>query len=234
MAGTGPLDPIRSKRVSAGDIAYETLKTAVLDGRLAPGEPLIEERLAEQLQVSRTPLREALRSLEADELAVRQSNGRLLVAPLSTQQVAELFSVRALLEGLVARQATERMTPDGLAQLRRTAETIEQAAAAGELEAVSLHGEAFHALLYQLSGNGYAARLLTQLRDQIRRYRRIGPVEDPERARQAAREHRLMFELIEAGQAATVEAAMRSHIEASLAAATRSVSRLLANREERP
>jgi DNA-binding GntR family transcriptional regulator len=226
-----PLDPIRSRRVSAGDIAYDTLKRAVLDGRLAAGEPLIEERLAEQLQLSRTPLREALRLLEGDELIVRQSNGRLLVAPLSVRQVQELFAVRALLEGLVARQATENITSEGLLLLGKITEAIEQSVAVGELEAVSLHGEAFHAQLYQLSGNGYATRLLMQLRDQIRRYRRIGPVEDPERARQAAREHRLMFELIAAGNAGMVEIAMRSHIEASLASAIRSVTRLLSRQE---
>ncbi len=227
MTQTGPLGPLHSRRVSAGDIAYEYLKNAILDGRLAAGESLLEEQLALQLQVSRTPLREALQRLESDELVVRQSNGRLLVAPLSVQQVEELFTVRSLIEGLVARQATERMTPEVLEKLRRITETMEQAAREGRTEAVSLHGEEFHTLLYGLSQNRYTIRLLAQLKDQIRRYRRIGPVSDAERAVRAAGEHRRMYEFMAAGRGREVELAMRSHIEASLASAVASVAKLL-------
>lgn len=229
-----PLYPIRTRRTSTRDIAYEALKAAILDGRLASGEAIIEERLAEQLQVSRTPLREALQRLESEELVIRRTNGRLLVAPLSRQQVEELFAVRALLEGLVARQATQRVTPEALARLRRITESIEQAARAGETEAVSLYGEQFHTELYHLSENSLATRLLNQLRDQIRRYRRIGPVEDPDRAARAAQEHRQLYELVAAGRAEEAETAMRSHIEASLAAVVRSLARLAEQGESRP
>jgi DNA-binding GntR family transcriptional regulator len=225
----GGLEPLQRRRISAGDIAYEDVKRAILDGRIPPGEALVEENLAEQLQVSRTPLREALQRLVADELVLRLSNGRLQVAPLSVQQVRELFDVRAALEGLVAKQAATQVTPDACEQLRRVTQAIEAAARDGRTEAVSLHGEEFHTILYGLSGNRYVTRLLTQLKDQIRRYRRIGPVVDAQRALQAAKEHRYLFELIASGKADEVETAMRFHIAASLSAVVAALSKLLEN-----
>lgn len=227
MTQSSWLEPLQSRRVSAGDMTYEHVKRAILDGRLAPGESLVEEPLAEQLGVSRTPLREALQRLVVDELIIRLPNGRLQVAPLSVQQVKELFDVRSLLEGLVAKQAALRITPEAREQLRRVTEAIEAAAREGLTEAVSLHGEEFHTMLYEFSGNRYATRLLTHLKDQVRRYRRIGPVVDAQRPEQASREHRHMFELIAAGQADGVEAAMREHIAASLSAIVTSLSKLL-------
>lgn len=93
---------------------YESLREEILLGTLAPGERLTEERLAARFSVSRTPIREALGRLEADQLVVLERFRGATVRPLGTEEIHALFDLRALLEGYAARRAASRMPPEGL------------------------------------------------------------------------------------------------------------------------
>ncbi|NRG43991.1 GntR family transcriptional regulator [Bacillus sp. CRN 9] len=97
----------RVSRVSAKDIVYTKLKKGIISCEFKPGQAIIEDDLASELEVSRTPLREALQRLEIEELVIRQQNGRLKVAPVSVKEVKELFLVRSMLEGIVVLEAIE-------------------------------------------------------------------------------------------------------------------------------
>src|SRR5699024_4894620 len=98
------------ERLTAKEFAYTEIKKQIIEGKLEPDIAIIEETLATNLEISRTPLREALQRLEQEDLVIRQNNGRLKVAPLSIQEVKELFEVRAKLESIMVMQATENMT----------------------------------------------------------------------------------------------------------------------------
>src|SRR5690625_2261069 len=98
------------RKVSTRDFAYTEIKKLIITWTLSPEDPIVEDRLATQLDISRTPLREALQRLEMEELVVRQMNGRLKVAPISIQEVKEIFTVRSKLEEIVVSQAVNQAT----------------------------------------------------------------------------------------------------------------------------
>src|SRR3954454_16673108 len=100
------ISALGNRRLSTKDIVYFEIKKRIIESVLKPNQPINEENLASELQISRTPIREALQRLEIEELIIRQSNGRLRVAPISVQEAEEIFHIRSLLEGLVTRDAT--------------------------------------------------------------------------------------------------------------------------------
>ena len=102
----------------ASDSAYETIRGRIANGTLAPGAPLREEDLAEICGVSRTPVREALRRLEAELFVRRDQGSRAFVADWTADDVGEMFALRALLEAHAAARAATRITPDDLEALR--------------------------------------------------------------------------------------------------------------------
>lgn len=215
---------------SARDWAYEQLKQRIIDGDLAPGERLTELQLCEVLEVSRTPLRAALQRLQQEGLVERTRAGHLHVAPMTPEQVRQLFAVRAALESLCTYEATLRMTPDVATRLVALLAEIELAAEQGRHRDVSRRGSEFHRVLYEAAGNQVAIDLLTVVRDQIERYRHIGPDSEPGRSEAAAAEHRHLCELVLAGDAEGAAWAAREHVLHSLDA----ILRVLAAGEERP
>lgn len=102
----------------ASDIAYKTIRAMVLSGELSPGEQLSEEALAAKCGVSRTPVRDALRRLEAELLVSRNDSQRSFVADWSLGDVADAFEMRAMMEGYAARRAAERMDSATIAELK--------------------------------------------------------------------------------------------------------------------
>lgn len=106
------------------DVVYETLLEAVLAGRLAPGTVVSEVALARQLEVSRTPVHDALKQLAKDGLVDQRANHRAVVAQFTPEDVHDIFEMRKLLEGEAARRAAERMDRPTLARLRATATAL--------------------------------------------------------------------------------------------------------------
>src|SRR5699024_8613641 len=163
------------ERYTAKEFAYTELKKQIIEGTLEPDEPIIEEALANNLDISRTPLREALQRLEQEDLVIRQNNGRLKVAPLSVQEVKELFGVRAKLESIMVKQATENMTEKDANKLTMIVNMIKETAKMGEVGDILQYGTEFHGFIYALSHNKTVNKILTQLNDRIHRYQHLLP-----------------------------------------------------------
>lgn len=209
-------------RATAKDLAYARIKEDILTGRLGPGSSVTEDELAKTLGLSRTPLREAIRALEMEELLVRLPNGRLAVPGIDSTHLRHLFSVRKALERLVVESVCREASDEDIHQaLYPIVSGIESALEAGLGGETSRYGEQFHYALVDLSRNRIAARLLVQLRDHIRRYRSIGPAHSPERRAQAAREHISIFRLIKSRQAEEAGRAMEEHIDNGMQVAVR-------------
>ena len=112
--------------------AYEWIKDAILEGRLKEGEPLSENRLAQEISISRTPIREALRNLEQDGF-VRMVPGKgAFVAGISMEDVKEIYDIRILLEPLAARTAADRIPPEALDAAARDWEALRERHRRGE------------------------------------------------------------------------------------------------------
>src|SRR5215218_8543921 len=122
------LDSRALERSAAADAVYDALREAIVAKRLSPGDRLAEEQLAKQFGVSRTPVREALLRLEAEQFAARVARRGLVVRPIPEREVLEVYAVRAALDGLAASLAAEQATPPDRARLRWISDQIREAA----------------------------------------------------------------------------------------------------------
>ena len=153
------------------DVAYQTLRKAILRGDLQPGERLMEMKLADQMGVSRTPVREAIRMLELDGLVVMTPRKGASVAQLSDRSLRDVLEVRRALEQLAGELACERMTKkdfDDLAEAnRRFTEVIDSE----DVTTVAEADEYFHSLIFKATGNEKLIQLVSQFREQMYRFR---------------------------------------------------------------
>jgi DNA-binding GntR family transcriptional regulator len=148
------------------DKVAEQLRAAILSGHFAPGERLIEDRLAAEFAVSRNPVREALRTLASEGLVETTARRGAVVAALSAQEAAELLEVRATLEGANARLAAGRRDPTILAALQGILDRGETAIAAARSADLPALNDAFHSELARAGHNRVLADLMKSLRDR--------------------------------------------------------------------
>ncbi|MFC3041799.1 GntR family transcriptional regulator [Virgibacillus xinjiangensis] len=226
------MPPYKNRRLSTKDFVYSEIKKQIIEGILEPEQSINEGSLATELEISRTPIREALQRLEIEELVIRLPNGRLKVAPISIGEVKELFTVRSLLEGLIVKESTLKAKQEDLEILKRYTQLIIEASETDQWKDVVSYGSQFHRHLYEISQNRTAVKMLNQINDHLSRYRRIGPANDRSRSKQAATEHKEMFEAIRSRQPDIAEELMRKHIEHSLNTAIHSIERHLADSEQ--
>ena len=158
---------------SLRDLVCEELRDRIVEGTLRPADRLIERDLADELDVSRIVVREAIQQLVAEKLAVMLPRRGAQVAPLDERGVAELFEVRLNLETLAARCAAERRTDADLDRLQRVLDDARRATEAGDIrEATRLNVE-FHFAIVDASGNELLASMLRSLGGPVRRVFRM-------------------------------------------------------------
>jgi DNA-binding GntR family transcriptional regulator len=176
------------------EIVFESLREAIMSGILEPGERLMEIQLAEELGVSRTPVREAIRKLELENFVVMIPRKGAYVAGVSLKDIADVFEIRSALEGLAAGLAAERITDDELEQMERV---LFYRADEGELDLEQLvkSDTDFHALVYKASRNERLIQILANLREQIQRFRTTS-LAVPGRMKHAIDEHRRIVEAL--------------------------------------
>lgn len=152
----------------ASDRAYASIRDSILSGELAAGAPLGEEALAKKVGVSRTPIRDALRRLEADMLIRRTESQRSFVAEWSIDEVADSFELRAIVESLAAKRAAERMKPEILEQLRVCDARINTATEEKkpDVNAFLEANREFHALILEAAASPRLSAMLTNLVEQ--------------------------------------------------------------------
>jgi len=200
---------------TTADAVYEALRQAILEGELAPGRRLRSDALAGELNVSRTPVREALRKLEAEGL-VEASRSALVVRQLTEEDLTEIFYVREALEGMAARLAAENATRAELDELAALVEDMGTVAACGDVAGLrELTGE-FHALVCRASHNKRLIRSLTGLLDHARQAQ-TSTLHLPGRPAEALAEHAGLLRAIERRDADRAEELARAHRRKTLA-----------------
>lgn len=214
------------------DYAYYELKEKILKGDIQPNQDLVEGRLADKLNISKTPLREALQRLEAEELVIRQPNGRLKTASITVKEAEELFVVRSYLEGIIANQATVEATEEDIDILSGYCQRISQATKYYDEEAILHYGKMFHEQLYQMSRNQTVVKILNQLNDHMTRYRRLVPVNSKELYDQKGDDHSRILQYIIDGDRLKAEETMRNHIISSMDTAIEAIKKYENNLNE--
>ena len=153
------------------EVVCETLRDAIRKGTLKPGERLMEIQLAEELGVSRTPVREAIRKLELEGYVIMMPRRGTYVANLSIRDVNEVFEIRTSLDSLASGLAAERITDEELERLQRLLVAIGGYIEANDMEKIVETDTEFHDLLYQASRNSRLVGIIFNLREQLTRFR---------------------------------------------------------------
>lgn len=153
----------------SADIVRESLRDAILDGEAPPGARLREEELARLFGVSRTPVREALQQLSSEGLVQTSPHQGATVASLSVEDILAIYVVREALEGVSARLAARRATPEQHVQLLAIVEEMESNVADSTPAEMAEMNLRFHAELRNAAGNRYLDRFLSQIEHVVRR-----------------------------------------------------------------
>src|SRR5499433_2889043 len=188
----------RLKQVVAettADAVYEVLRACIIEGEFAPGQRLLSDAIASDLKVSRTPVREALRKLEAEGLIEASGRAGLTVREISEEDLSEFFFVREALEGMAARLAAENASKADALDLHALLDEMAEALARKDLKLVrALTGE-FHMAVCRASRNKRLTQSLKVLLDQIRQDR-TSTLFLEGRATRAIEEHRRLVAAI--------------------------------------
>lgn len=201
-----------SKRKPLREEVYESLKKSILYGKLKAGQRLIEEQLANQIGISRTPVREAFHKLERDELVSRLPKGGFAVRKFTKEDVEEIFGIWNALESYAAYLATIHITPEKISNLEKKTDETENALKKGDDEKVlQLHTE-FHDLLYKACKSKKLIEMINNLRDYFYRYR-SALLHAPNGFRTSIDDHRRMLEAMKKNNPRLVERLVRNHFE---------------------
>ena len=202
---------MRSVADSLHHQAAEKLRQQIFAGDLAPGSFVDEAALCEQLAVSRTPLREALKVLVAEGLLRHEPRRGCFVAEITERDVDQIFPVMALLEGRAAHEATEHAGPADMDALEVLHQRLREHAEAGRITEYYEANYAIHEAFITLADNRWLAQVIGDLR-KILRLARHQTLHVPGRLQQSLAEHLQVFEALKARDAAAAEQAMRHHL----------------------
>lgn len=201
---------------SLRDKVVVELRRRIVDGDYAPGDRLTEDRLAGAFGVSRNPVREAIRVLEAEGFVVAQPRRGTVVASVSAQDVQDLFDIRLALEPLAARLAAERAGPVAAEALREISAAASAAASAERLDRVADLNTGFHATIARLSGNVLLRSMCETLHARLQWVYRQSAAE---RVAHSWAEHHSMLAAIQAGDGEKAAAEAATHVLNAHAAA---------------
>jgi DNA-binding GntR family transcriptional regulator len=201
-----------ARKKSLRDEVYDLLRKSILHGKLEGGQRLIEEQLAFQIGISRTPVREAFHKLERDELVTRLSKGGFAVRKFTREDVEEIFGIRTALESYAAYLTTRHISPEKISSLEKKIEETEEALKGGDRDKIiQLHTE-FHDLLYKSCRSKKLIEMISNFRDYFYRYRAI-LLKTERGVNESMEGHRRMLEAMKKKNPALVERLVRKHLE---------------------
>ena len=209
-----PLSPVRGP-YSLNEQAYQAIKEAILNFKLEPGTPLVESELARQLGMSKTPVRDALLQLEREGLVTKILFKGTYVTEISRQSIIDIFEIRTVLEGLAARLAVSNLGDGDLRRLGTIVEDHDQALLSGNPDRAAQYNKQFHELIIGASGNNQLKAFLSNLDDQLQRFRTLS-IYQRGQSDKSAEEHRRVLTALEKHDPAQAEEMMRAHLHSVL------------------
>lgn len=194
------------------EMVYEELKMQILTGKIIPGTRMMEVDLANEIGVSRTPIREAIRKLEKEGLVTIEPRRGAYASQISTKDMVEILEVRQNMEGLAAFFAASRMQADQLAELKEVAKLYNEAVKSGNMQEMIKYDTRFHRIIVESCNNKVLVQMIEQLQELVLRFRYIY-YDNFRRAENMPEEHLEIMTAIETGDAEAARAAADIHID---------------------
>ena len=193
------------------DVVFNTLREAILRGDLQPGERLMELQLAAKLGVSRTPIREAIRMLEQEGLAVTVPRKGAEVAKMTLKGMEDVLEIRGALDELASQLACERITEEQLVRLDARKQDFIESLKSGDVKLIAEADVNFHDVIYEATGNPKLVSLLNNLREQIYRYR-VEYIKKVENHPILIKEHEAIYQSLLNRNQEEAQLAIREHV----------------------
>ena len=193
------------------DVVFQTLREAILKGELKPGERLMELQLASKLGVSRTPIREAIRMLELEGLAVTVPRKGAEVARMTEKDMEDVLQIRKTLDELAVKLACDKITEEQLKNVKRAVEEFEESTKCKNIKKIAEADVKFHDTIYEATGNAKLVTLLNHLREQRYRYR-IEYLKDERMYTELIKEHWKIYEALLQRDKESVVQIMAEHV----------------------
>ena len=194
------------------DVVFNTLRRSILTGELKPGERLMEIHLADRLGVSRTPIREAIRKLELEGLVTMIPRRGAEVAQITEKHLRDVLEVRRALDALAVELACERITDAELESLKDACDNFEKETKQGNANRLARADVAFHDIILNASGNERLVQMISNLSQQMYRYR-LEYVKDGTSYDRLIAEHAASYEAIRRRNGREGAEAIKNHID---------------------
>ncbi|MED4601038.1 GntR family transcriptional regulator [Paenibacillus validus] len=192
-------------------VVYETLKKKIMEGELPSNTPLVEEKLAKEFQMSRTPIREAIRHLVQDGLVEFFPRRGALVKEITVKDLEDIFTVREALEGISARIAASVITEQKIILLHEALKKADQELENGDKDQSFELGNTLHEIVLDVANNNKILTIVSDFKNQIQRFHYFS-YHIPGRLELSNKEHWEIFEAIQAGDGELAERRMRKHV----------------------
>ena len=207
------------KRERLSQVAYDQIKTMILQKDLTPGQFINESQLQELLELGRTPVREAIRKLELEGLVLMIPRKGAEVADISEKSLKDVLEVREALEELAARLACDKITKEGINRLKEAAQDFRSALKSNDITQMAEADVRFHDVICNATENQKLGQLLNNLREQMYRYR-IEYLKDQQVYEKLLSEHEEIIRHIEKGEKDEAARVVSRHIENQAQAVT--------------
>lgn len=202
------------KDSSLSSMVFNRLLDDILNGVYSPGETLIESKLAEKLNVSRTPIREAIKQLELEGLVTSLPNRRVAVQGVTEKDIDDIYIIRKRLEGLAVRLAVANITEDEFAELKEAVELMDFFTQKDALDKVRELDARFHSIIFQASKSKPLRFVLASFHQFLKKAR-VDSLMIPGRLTKALQEHKAILDAIVNKDPDAAERAMEQHILAA-------------------
>ena len=210
---SGHLQPIKLDSYKPlRELVCENIRQAIIDGTFSPGERLMEIQLADEMGVSRTPVREAIRKLELEGLVTMIPRRGAEVAQITEKSMNDVLEVRRAMDALCVELACDRITPEELQDLKKACDTFEAAVKTDDIKQIAQADVALHDIIVQATGNQRLIQLVNNLSEQMYRYR-FEYIKDFSQHERLVEEHKVIYESIVKKDKETASNMAKVHID---------------------
>lgn len=209
------LDMFDSRKIKPmRDIIYESLRQAIFEGRFKTGERLVEHELAEKLNVSRTPVREALRKLEIEGLVEHIPRKGVVIKGFKKEDIIEIFTIRGVLEGLAVRYVANNITEAEIKQLEELVELMRKSNSKGDIDKLMNQCKEFNEIIIRASKMPRLIEMINTLQEYTEKTRRVTMASNNRRI-DVLKEHEEIFKAIAERDPDRAEKLVKEHLEAA-------------------
>lgn len=206
---------IIEKNKSMREKVYDTLKQMIIDGVIKPGERIIETEYSNKFQISRTPIREAIRMLELEGLVESQTTGGVIVKTLTREEISEIYKIRIALESLIIEEIIKKINNQDIKKLEKVLKNTKKAFEVKDIEKIFSLFTEFNQILYDIASLPKVTGMINNINLYLKRFRKLS-IDNPSRKEEAFEDHVQILEAIKNKELSTAISINRMHLEKSM------------------